>query len=291
MSSYQFKVVILTFLLSLYLTGCAQQMSARFLEEKKSTAVLSLDDLSIKLQSADYIILGESHDNPIHHDLQLAVLEKLYETGWLKQISLEMLIPSQQVSADELIAKGITNPDEIYDKMQWNEGWDWAFYGPIVIWAVSEGIPLKAANLSKDELKIVREQPVRIGEVMLGKEGLNIHRERLRNSHCGHIDKALEERMLRVQVARDVRMANSMMAISAGSALLAGNWHARKDIGVPKYLKSLKPGSRVIAVGFLEQPDMAHLSGPEFYDVVWDTPGVQRPDYSEMCEKFKSSKK
>ncbi|MCL6271761.1 ChaN family lipoprotein [Sansalvadorimonas sp. 2012CJ34-2] len=257
-------------------------MKARFLEKQKP--VLSLEDLSSKLQTADYVVLGEAHDNPIHHDLQLAVLQSLHDKGWLKQITMEMMIPSQQAAADEMAAKGITNPDKIYELLEWNDGWDWAFYGPIVIWAVSEGIPLRAGNLSRDELKIIRAQPVRIGEVMLGKGGLNIHRERLRSAHCGNISKAMEERMLRVQVARDARMANSMMAIPTGSALLAGNWHARKDIGVPKYLESLKPEAVVIAVGFLEQPAMADLGSAEFFDIAWDTPGIQRQGYSDLCK-------
>ena len=229
MSSHQFKVFTLILFLSGFMSGCASKMSGQLLTDNKP--IHSMDELVTSLHNADYIILGENHDNAIHHDLQLTILQELHSKGWLKQISMEMLTPIQQAGADSLVAKGETDPDQIYKQLQWNAGWDWALYGPIVIWAVSEGVPLKAANLSKDELKIIRSQPVRIGEVVLGKEGLNIHRERLRSAHCGHIDKAMEEKMLRVQVARDARMANSLMSVRSGGASVVWKLACTKGCG------------------------------------------------------------
>ncbi len=269
-----------------FLSGCIPEAMKKQ-QEKEESAKPTLESLVDTVAEADYVILGENHDNPIHHDLQLATLEALHARGWLKLLALEMLTPSQQVSADKLISDGITDLGQIYKELNWDDGWDWALYGPIVIWAVAEGIPLKAANLDTEELKAIREQHLRADNMVLDSESLQLHRDRFVSAHCGYINKAVEEKMLRVQVARDARMAASLTSEKTGVALLAGNWHARKDIGVPRYVLSSHPEARLMSVGFLEYPDMAHFKSPYFYDVAWDTPGMQRPDYCEMMKKHK----
>ena len=242
----------------------------------------SIDVLVDKLVQADYVILGEKHDNPEHHKLQLEILKKLNKRGWLKQVSMEMLTPSQQSDVDMATEKRIEDFYGLEQVLQWEKGWNWELYGPIVSWAVSEGVPLKAANLDEAELKNVRLKPDRLGQELLGQHGVAIHRKQFRDSHCGHVDRKREESMLRVQVSRDARMAASMTAKSKGVVLLAGSWHARKDIGVPRYVHLSTPDAKIISVGMVERPlDEKHNLDKQF-DLVWMTDGVERPDYCEM---------
>ena len=277
--------------------GCAQMQLPRQKEVMPvySTATVdgtvlegSVNVLVDELVKSDYIILGERHDNPEHHELQLDILKELHKRGWLKQVSMEMITPSQQPDVDMAIKRKIDDFYGLEQVLQWQKGWDWNLYGPIVSWVVSEGIPLQAANLDDTELESVRTQPNRVGFEQLGPEGLAIHRQQFRDSHCGHVDRPREESMLRVQLARDARMASSMLIRKKGVVLLAGGWHARKDIGVPKFVKGAAPYAKLISLGMVESTDRDGESLESKYDVVWETGEIERPDY---CDMFRSRMK
>ena len=273
-------------LLAISIQGCATKPGEVFntqLTEHRRLATPA--DLADELQRADFVILGEQHDNAEHHNLQLNVLKELNRRGWLKQVSLEMLVPSQQSAADFALKEQITDQNKLYQILSWKKGWEWELYGPIVSWTISSGIALKAGNLDEGELKTVRDQPVRLGEKLLGESGLDIHRNQFRESHCGHTNKAREEVMLRVQVARDARMAASLASVKTGSVLLAGNWHARKDIGVPRYVRVSQPMAKLLTVGAMEEPTDDSQTLAKKYDIVWTTSGVERPDF---CAMFKN---
>ena len=256
-------------------------------EERKLT---SISDFADELQKADFIILGERHDNPEHHRLQLAILQELYSRGWLKQLSLEMLKPSQQEAIDLALQKKITDKDVLQKILAWEHGWDWELYGPILSWAIALEVPVKSANLDDDELGLIRKQPIPSKRRVLGEEELNIHRLQFRVAHCGYVNEGLEESMLRVQLARDARMAASLLSVSSGAALLAGNWHARKDIGVPQYVLNQKPEARILAMGFVEETPVGDESLEAYYDVTLKTGPVIRQDFCDLI-KQKLSKK
>ncbi|HAR90981.1 MAG TPA: hypothetical protein DCR45_08405, partial [Gammaproteobacteria bacterium] len=52
---------------------------------------ISPDNLWPSLISASYLLLGEKHDNPDHHAIQLAVIERLISDGAVSQMTFEML--------------------------------------------------------------------------------------------------------------------------------------------------------------------------------------------------------
>lgn len=275
------------FIALLSLWGCASELSSPgLILAPAESAGKTLDDIPAlvdQLEQADFIVLGELHDNAEHHALQDAILRELHKRGWLKQIAMEMLQPNQQQAADLAVQGGVSDLNELNTFLDWHEGWDWELYGPIVSWAVAENVPLVAANLAPEELAMVREYAIRFSHELLPEEGQKLHRERFREAHCNTIDATTEERMLRVQISRDVRMANRLVS-REGTVLITGNWHARKDIGVPNYMKVVRPDARVLVVGALEPSD-AVLARPELYDVVWMTEALDR---SDICAMFKT---
>jgi uncharacterized iron-regulated protein len=88
--------------------------------------------------------------------------------------------------------------------------------------------------------------------------------------------------MLAVQQQRDRRMAERLLAAPAPSILLAGAWHARKDVGVPLH---------VVDLGATETPTVLMLAeqGAEvtatMADYVWYTPATPKQDYCEQMRK------
>ena len=271
------------------LAGCAVRPGVMYATpEQGEQSFGSVAELVEQLQGADYIILGERHDNPEHHALQLATLQQLYQRGWLKQIVMEMLTPSQQALADQVVEQRISDLAQLRKRLQWHQGWDWQLYGPIIAWAATNGIPLVAGNLDAGELETAKENPARLGYQLLGEAGIDIHQRQFQRAHCGHITPKREEMMLRVQVARDARMAGSLQE-QKGAVLLAGNWHARKDIGVPRYVLANEPEAVILTLGAMERGAVKLSDGQgdpsEQYDIVWFTGAVDRPDY---CQKLGS---
>ncbi|MGY0219792.1 ChaN family lipoprotein [Endozoicomonadaceae bacterium StTr2] len=282
------------------LTGCtgnlkqqAEPRSASFqgedIVETASGKTLDYGQLLSKLQQADYILLGENHDNSWHHDRQLAIVKDLQKAGWLKQLSMEMMTPAQQEGADTVVAERSQDVDKIRKILNWSERWEWKFYGPIISHVVAQGIPLKTANLERDQLMAIYRQPdaVQIPDV-LNKAALELTRERIVESHCGNIPADRINSMVMIQRARDDAMAASLLQAKTGALLLAGNWHTRNDLGVPRYLAEMAPGKKVISLGFVEQDDaeeeQSTVSDSQ-YDVVWVTPAVERN--IELCGKPK----
>lgn len=111
-------------------------------------------------------------------------------------------------------------------------------------------------------------------------------------SHCGLLPESQFPAMVRVQQARDSAMANSLMAPDPGKAslLIAGNYHARHDLGVPNYLlasHSTLSRDDIVSLSFMEvSPDVVNpddyveaTGGVQAYDYVWFTPGVSNEDY------------
>jgi len=111
--------------------------------------------------------------------------------------------------------------------------------------------------------------------------------------------------MVRVQRARDARLARALLASSGGegrpAVLITGAEHARLDRGVPRALARLAPGADVVSVAFLELArgddaegseagDRAVLrerfGGPPPFDYVWLTEPEPRRD---PCEEFEEA--
>ncbi|CAM3463906.1 ChaN family lipoprotein [Parendozoicomonas haliclonae] len=274
---------------ALVLSGCAAKPAVMFATDSQPEhSIGTVSELADQLQKADYVILGERHDNPEHHALQKEVLVELYKRGWLKQVAMEMLVPSQQPGADLAVKDRVSDLTELNTMLSWEKGWDWELYGPIVSWATSNGVPLKSANLDKGELVTARANPARLGNLLLGEEGVKMHKDQFKAAHCGSIPADRAETMLRVQVGRDVRMAASLTEMK-GTVLLAGSWHARKDIGVPRYVLANDPDAKILALGFTESTEV-EASNSQQYDIVWATAGVERPDYCAMFKNGTMSK-
>jgi uncharacterized iron-regulated protein len=163
--------------------------------------------------------------------------------------------------ADALIAAATTPRD----------GWNWAFYKPFVALALQYGLPIVAANVSRDDARaVIREGLAARGfDAAVPADIEDAIAQEVLDSHCGMLDEPTARRMTRAQVARDQFMAQAVEAhAERGVVLLAGNGHVRTDIGVPRWL-SPDTRSRSEAIGVLESRDDAE---GQFDRVVFTAP-------------------
>ncbi|HGY9626426.1 TPA: ChaN family lipoprotein [Pseudomonas putida] len=243
---------------------------------------LTPDQLVAQLARAPRVLVGEKHDNPDHHALQLWLLRALETRRAQGSLLLEMLQPAQQPLVDALQGQA-TQPEKLPQALAWQEGWDWRLYGPIVREALQRQIPLLAANLTPDEMRQAYRNPLVLdGQHSNAPAVKAALLEHVRAGHCGLLPEPQLPAMLAVQQQRDRRIAERIMAAPAPALLFAGSYHARKDLGVPLHLADLgTPGETkvllLVEVGEKVEPGMA--------DYVWYTAALPAQDYCAQLRR------
>lgn len=248
--------------------------------ELASGQVLAPEQLVQRLADAPRVLVGEKHDNPDHHALQLWLLRALESRRPQGSLLLEMLQPEQQALVDGLKAP---LPADLPKALAWQDGWDWALYGPIVRHALAQPYPLLAANLSPGEIRDAYRHPVSPpGERSNAPAVLDELREQVRAGHCDLLPENQLPAMLAVQQLRDRRIAERLLAAPQPALLFAGSYHARKDLGVPLHLADLGAKGQSLVVLLAEVGEEVE---PGEADFVWYTAALPEQDYCAQLRK------
>jgi uncharacterized iron-regulated protein len=277
------------------------------------------------LERADFVLLGEQHDNADHHRLQADLLAAMIAAGRSPAVAFEQIDLEHQAAVDQVLDASPWPNDAAVTKLAtgvakaaaWEKnGWPpFAMYRPVFETAIGAGLPIRAANLSRNAMNEVfaastapkkgRGQTVALrdagllAEVPLPDPARLSMSADIEESHCGYASASMVDKMVEAQRRRDAVMADAVaMADSRaawkGAVLVAGSGHVRRDYGVPLYLRTLVPNRSIVSVAMLEvvpgktQPaDYAALlhSGDLPFDYVIFTP---RADDKDPCEKFRA---
>jgi uncharacterized iron-regulated protein len=271
--------------------------------------------LDAAVTGADFVALGEVHDNPDHHLLQARLVRAITAAGKRPALGFEMLDADQQPAVDASLAKAPKDADALGTAVNWKESrWpDWAWYRPIFEAGLEAGLPIVAANLprglTKDirtkgkdaldeqlQIRLAREEPI-------PPKTLAALREEMAESHCGALPESLIDPLVLVQRARDAQMAWRVESAGGdrGGILISGKGHARTDRAVPAIVAKDAPGKKIVAVAFTEaqagetDPAKYHeeegATGPAPYDFLVFTPGAKREDPCEGMRKHMAKKK
>lgn len=235
-----------------------------------------------ELSEAEQLLIGERHDNPDHHALQLWLLQAMAERREQGSLLLEMLNPDQQQSVEQVrasIMKG-RSPGDLPADLQWQDGWSWELYGPLVEYALTRPYPLLSANLDRAEIQaIYRDAPQLTGAAAHERVRERLL-EQIRVSHCNMLPNSQLPAMLAVQQQRDRRMAEGLDAAPKPAVLLAGAFHVRRDLGVPLHLvnEGREPDVKVLMLA-----EVGETFEKSQADYVWFTPAQPQKDY---CAAF-----
>lgn len=251
----------------------------------------SLSDLLDAARQADFVLLGEVHDNIHHHRLRAQFIRELapdvviaehLEQGRQARWQRDSTSPTMVI--DTLTEAGFDGP-----------GWQWPLHAPLFEGLARAGIPVLGGNISRDlARRLVREGSAALPATLattLDKAPLPRTAQAtldadLLESHCGQLPASRVPGMRLAQRARDAAMATTLLDLNRKPALLvAGNGHVRTDYGVPVLLSELRPGARILSIGFLEEGRSA--SDEKFYTYIWRTPPASRDD---PCASMKAAK-
>jgi len=251
-------------------------------------APASTAELLRRLGAADFVLLGEVHDNAGQHQFRGALLtamasrhpavvfEQFAETS--APIPLPTLGQSEESWLD---SNG-------FDRKSWR----WPLHQPVVDAAIAHGRSLWGSGLSREALRAVvhngdASAPAQLQPLLartpldsIARAGID---SELVEGHCHKLPESMIPGMRAAQVVRDASMTQALLQASAtGPAwLIAGDGHVRKDMGVPRLLRVAAPAKKVLSVGFLEREengDLPSVSERQVYDLVIVTPRAERED-------------
>jgi uncharacterized iron-regulated protein len=117
--------------------------------QKMVVPVLRSDQRQLiqKIQVANIIYLGETHDSVADHQAQLGIVQALHAVKPRMAIALEMFQKPYQSALDEYLS-GAISETHLLEQTQYQKRWgfDWAFYAPIVQFAKAKRLPVLALN-------------------------------------------------------------------------------------------------------------------------------------------------
>lgn len=292
-------------------------------EECRAQDLLSLIRTSMVEKSV--VLIGEVHDNPIHHRIRAALIRFAREakpdgqTDDLERrggaaIVFEHLRADQSPTIEKLRQTEMAIPSEAADAwltaLDWDKsGWpDKAMFKPLFEEVISGRHPVYAGEPARGVVRDISRQGFaavatdeikRLGlDTPLPEPQQNALLDDLEASHCGLMPRTAFGKMAEAQRYRDAHLASvvEQAAQKHGAAiLLAGNGHVRRDRGVPHYLHRNGVAIALIEVedgkasagDYLERgPD-----GKPVYDAILFTARADRKDpcveMREMMQKRK----
>ncbi len=238
-----------------------------------------------------YVFLGEKHDNPAHHQIELRLIQaRVSEVPDVGAVVFEMLDDTQ----DARIAQLTANDDlpSMKQTLQWPDkpgSWDWTVYAPLFQAALSKQA-LRSGNISKALISAVYrggeqqlQNQVRFSSVFAATPALKDYLlDQVFKAHCGMQSRAGLTPMLTIQLAKDASMASAMRQ-SGRAMLIAGGEHVRAETGAPWHLRQGLAASDAIVIQLLEvkpgQDDIAtYIKEAGRADYYWLTEAMPEKD-------------
>jgi uncharacterized iron-regulated protein len=254
----------------------------------RGPARVTRDALFSALGHARYVVLGETHDNRDHHQLQAQLVQQFLAAQPGAAVAFEML------DEDDTGALSAQTASELEQRVDWaNSGWpDFALYRPVFDAAFSAHARVVAAHPSTEHVRAsmqgVAEAEARALHIdqPLPEAQIQAQHDEIRESHCGHAPDQMLTAMQRAQVYKDAFMARAVTQTHVPTVLIAGRGHARNDRAVPYFLKRAG-SSATLSIAFIEVEDGREdpsTYDTEAFDYVIFTPRASNED---PCEKFR----
>ncbi|QWV92624.1 ChaN family lipoprotein [Geomonas oryzisoli] len=242
---------------------------------------------------ARVVYVGETHDNPAAHRLELDTL-KAMEQRYPGKVALgmEMFVRSQQPVLDRWVA-GELDEKAFLKASRWYDNWkmDFAYYRDLLLYAREKRIPVVALNAEKELVQAVRmkpleeltpEQKAQLPQMDLSDPYQRAQTESIFSGHNSHGKMAIEG-FIRAQTLWDETMAESAVRYLTSASgkdrrllVVAGGNHVGYGFGIPRRAFRRLPasyatiGGHEVVVRRAEKPVMMDVETPDFPTVSFD---------------------
>lgn len=252
---------------------------------------VTTEQMHAAIADARIVYIGETHDNPASHRLELQVLTALQQQH-PGQVSLgmEMFNNAQQAALDEWVA-GQLSEKEFLKKSDWYGVWaaDFAYYRDILYFARDHRIPVVGLNVTKQ----LRQK---VGMTDLADLDEATRAQLPKMDFTDPYQKAMTEAVfadhshggsmldgfLRIQTLWDEAMADRIAQTMRENdparhmVVMAGGNHIRFGFGIPRRVFRRFPtsyvmvGSREIDIPVTQRHKLMDVQMPEFPMVPYD---------------------
>jgi uncharacterized iron-regulated protein len=235
------------------------------------------------IASRDAVFIGEVHDNPDHHLIQVQILQALMERHGRVTAAMEFFQAHQQGVVDAYV-RGLTDEDQFLKDVDWNGTWgfDYRLYRPILLLLRQGKCEALALNAPSGLVKKV----ARSGLESLDPEERGRLAARIRLDHPGHREYVMEsfkahthpelkvfEHFYQAQCSWEDTMAENLADYLKTHrekvVVLSGNGHIVYRFGIPE--RTLDRVQVSVATVLLHPLGEAVALSPDMADYVWLT--------------------
>jgi len=280
------------------LTAQAKMISGPFqtgqIINMETGKTVSFNDLIDQLETKDLVFIGETHNNPEHHLIQVQLLQALMARHDLPlTVAMEFFQTSQQEVLDQYM-KGAIKEEMFLKGVGWRKGWgfDYHFYRPLIVMTKERGSKILAINAPRDITRKVarsglsglepKERDKLASDIDLNNES---HRDYLREVYKKHPHLNMKnfDFFYQAQCVWEDTMAENigkfLIKDKRKMVVFTGNGHIIKKFGIPdRILKHARVDlATVVLFPFTGQLKIEK----ETADYIWITGSCSRQKFLE----------
>ncbi|MEO7266300.1 MAG: ChaN family lipoprotein [Ferruginibacter sp.] len=260
------KILWLQALLFIWANLFAQHKPAYILYNSNGKKV-RYDKMIKLLTTKDIVMIGEYHNNPISHWMELEITKDCKQTCNLV-LGAEMFEQDNQAALDlylqgKLSAKGLDSLARLWPNYKTD-------YAPLVDFAKENNIVFAATNIPRRYASMVSKSGFQVLDTLSAKEKTWIAPlpiaydstlpgyKNMMTMMAGHGSA----NMPKAQASKDATMAFFILKYFVPGSLFIhynGSYHSENHDGIVWYLKQARPDLKIATVTTVSQKDIKHL--------------------------------
>lgn len=220
------------------------------------------------LKKAELIFVGELHNNPLSHWLEVKLIKSIHQSGDVV-IGMEMFETDTQSDLNKYLAGDIEQETFEQDARIWsNYKTD---YAPIIDYAKARKLSVIATNIPRQYASMVYKNGFEVIEGLVDEEQqwiapLPIPYDASLPGYKAMLDMVEGhggENFPKAQAIKDATMGNSIVKnwpTSGKFIHLNGSYHSNNFEGILWYIEQYKPGTKMATVATVTQTNIDALS-------------------------------
>ena len=265
------------------MAGVSEKFSAGEIIDLKAGKAISFDCLLDQLESVPLVFVGENHDNPEHHLIQVQILQGLMDRNHVRAVAMEFFPRTAQGIIDEYM-KGEMDETAFLEKIDWDKIWGfpYLFYRPLIFQIREKNGVLLALNVPHEIVRKVarsglaglneeeRRQVAR--EIDLNNEEHKAYMEEVFGGHSHHGIQHFES-FYEAQCVWDETMAETiadyLKSHPGPMVVFTGNGHIVNKFGIPDRVKK-RMDIPMATIAIYPLTEQLNIDG-EMADYLWLT--------------------
>ena len=231
--------------------GVSEKFRSGQIIDLKAGKAISFDCLLDQLESVPLVFVGENHDNPEHHLIQVQILQGLMARYDVRTVAMEFFRRPDQGIIDEYM-KGEIDETAFLEKIEWRKSWGFPyyFYRPLILQIREKDGVLLALNAPREIVrKVARSGLAGLDEEERGQVAREIdleneeHKAYLHevfggNTHHGikHFDSFYEAQCVWDETMAET-IADYLKTHPGPMVVFSGNGHIVNKFGIPDRVK------------------------------------------------------